>query len=186
MEENFFIDPEAIVPAGQDPESDDALLDVARELHAYLQGFGARLVHNDGAVAVEVAGNVEVDGRRYPFRLVPERCVLARVQKWRKLTAERHLALVRERLNEASVAEFESEVHRFVARVLREAEAEGWPGGASCARSKPARSWRAGAFASSRTASPMRLRAAAPRRLSKSPAARSSSPVTRSRSRPHS
>ncbi|MCK0511203.1 helicase-related protein [Aromatoleum buckelii] len=128
MEENFFIDPEAIVPAGQDPEGDDALLDVARELHAYLQGFGARLVHNEGAVAIEVAGNVEVDGRRYPFRLVPERGVLARVQKWRKLAAERHLALVRERLNEASVAEFESEVHRFVARVLREAEAEGLAG----------------------------------------------------------
>ncbi|MCK0508803.1 helicase-related protein [Aromatoleum anaerobium] len=128
MEENFFIDPEAIVPAGQDPEGDDALLDVARELHAYLQGFGARLVHNEGAVAIEVAGNVEADGRRYPFRLVPERCVLARVQKWRKLTAERHLALVRERLNEASVAEFEGEVHRFVARVLREAEAEGLDG----------------------------------------------------------
>ncbi|WP_251199561.1 helicase-related protein [Aromatoleum aromaticum] len=128
MEENFFIDPEAIVPAGQDPEGDDALLDVARELHAYLQGFGARLVHNEGAVAIEVAGNVEVEGRRYPFRLVPERGVLARVQKWRKLAAERHLALVRERLNEASVAEFESEVHRFVARVLREAEAEGLAG----------------------------------------------------------
>uniref|UniRef100_A0ABX1N4S6 RNA helicase n=1 Tax=Aromatoleum buckelii TaxID=200254 RepID=A0ABX1N4S6_9RHOO len=128
LEENFFIDPEAIVPAGQDPEGDDALLDVARELHAYLQGFGARLVHNEGAVAIEVAGNVEVDGRRYPFRLVPERGVLARVQKWRKLAAERHLALVRERLNEASVAEFESEVHRFVARVLREAEAEGLAG----------------------------------------------------------
>ncbi|NMG54089.1 RNA helicase [Aromatoleum aromaticum] len=128
LEENFFIDPEAIVPAGQDPEGDDALLDVARELHAYLQGFGARLVHNEGAVAIEVAGNVEVEGRRYPFRLVPERGVLARVQKWRKLAAERHLALVRERLNEASVAEFESEVHRFVARVLREAEAEGLAG----------------------------------------------------------
>ncbi|NMG17133.1 helicase-related protein [Aromatoleum bremense] len=128
MEENFFIDPEAIVPAGQDPEGDDALLDVARELHAYLQGFSARLVHNEGAVVIEVAGNVEADGRRYPFRLVPERCVLARVQKWRKLTAERHLALVRERLNEAAVAEFEGEVRRFVAGVLREAEVEGLDG----------------------------------------------------------
>ncbi len=128
LEENFFIDPEAIVPAGQDPEGDDALLDVARELHAYLQGFSARLVHNEGAVVIEVAGNVEADGRRYPFRLVPERCVLARVQKWRKLTAERHLALVRERLNEASVAEFEGEVRRFVAGVLREAEAQGLDG----------------------------------------------------------
>ena len=128
LEENFFIDPEAIVPAGQDPEGDDALLDVARELHAYLQGFSARLVHNEGAVVIEVAGNVEADGRRYPFRLVPERCVLARVQKWRKLAAERHLALVRERLNEASVAEFEGEVRRFVVRVLREAQAEGLDG----------------------------------------------------------
>lgn len=128
LEENFFIDPEAIVPAGQDPEGDDALLDVARELHAYLQGFSARLVHNEGAVVIEVAGNVEADGRRYPFRLVPERCVLARVQKWRKLTAERHLALVRERLNEAAVAEFEGEVRRFVAGVLREAEVEGLDG----------------------------------------------------------
>lgn len=128
MEENFFIDPEAVVPAGQDPEGDDALLDVARELHAYLQGFNARLVHNEGAVAIEVAGEVEAGGRRYPFRLVPERCVLARIQKWRKLTAERHLALVRERLNEASIAEFEGEVRRFVVGVLRAAEAQGLDG----------------------------------------------------------
>jgi len=128
LDENFFIDPEASVPAGQDPEADDALLDVARELHAYLQGFSARLVHNEGAVAIEVAGEVEADGRRYPFRLVPERGVLARIQKWRKLTAERHLALVRERLNAASVAEFESEVRRFVGTVLRRAEAQGLEG----------------------------------------------------------
>jgi ATP-dependent RNA helicase SUPV3L1/SUV3 len=128
LDENFFIDPEASVPAGQDPEADDALLDVARELHAYLQGFNARLVHNEGAVAIEVAGEVEADGRRYPFRLVPQRGVLARVQKWRKLPAERHLALVRERLNEASVAEFEGEVRGFVGTVLRRAEAQGLEG----------------------------------------------------------
>lgn len=125
MEENFFIDPEAVVPAGEDPEGDDALLDVARELHAYLQGFNARLVHNEGAVAVEVAGEVEAEGRRYPYRLVPGRCVLARVQKWRKLAEGRHLALVRERLDAASVAEFDAEVRSFVASVLRRAQAEG-------------------------------------------------------------
>jgi len=128
LDDNFFIDPEAAVPAGQDLESDDALLDVARELHAYLQEFNARLVHNEGAVAIEVAGEVEADGRRYPFRLVPARGVLARIQKWRKLTAERHLALVRERLNAASVAEFESEVRRFVGTVLARAAAQGLEG----------------------------------------------------------
>lgn len=128
LNESFLIDPEASVPAGPDPDADDALLDVARELHAYLQGFNARLVHNEGAVAIEVAGVVEADGRPYPFRLVPAHGVLARIQKWRKLTAERHLALVRERLNAITVAEFEGEVGRFVASVLRRAEAQGLDG----------------------------------------------------------
>jgi len=125
LEENFSIDPEAIVPAGADPDGDDALLDVARELHLYLHGFNARLVHNDGAVAIEVAGEVEADGRAYPYRLVPERCVLARVQKWRKLAAERHLALVQERLNETTLAEFQREVRHFITTVLQRAQAEG-------------------------------------------------------------
>ncbi|NMF97638.1 helicase-related protein [Aromatoleum toluolicum] len=128
MEENFFTDPEAVVPAEDDAESDDALLDVARELHLWLQGFNARLVHNEGAVAIEVAGAVEVGGRRYPYRLVPERCVLARVQKWRKLPEEKHLALVRERLHMASVAEFEADVRAFVTGVLKRAQAEGLDG----------------------------------------------------------
>lgn len=125
LEENFLIDPEDVLPVGDGTETDDALLDVARELHLYLKGFGARLVHNEGAVAIEVAGEVEAEGRRYPYRLVPERCVLARIQKWRKLTPDRHLAMVQERLHADAVAEFEADVARFVASVLRRAEAEG-------------------------------------------------------------
>lgn len=124
-EDDIFIDPEAVVPAGADDAQDDALLDVARELHAYLQGFNARLVHNEGAVAVEVAGEVEAGGRRYPFRLVPERGVLARILKWRKLSPERHLALVRERLDAASLAAFEADVRSFVAGIVRRAQGEG-------------------------------------------------------------
>ena len=129
LDENFFTDPEAVVPAGADPEDDDALLDVARELHGYLQDFNARLVHNEGAVAIEVAGEIEAGGGRYPYRLVPERCVLARIQKWRKLAPDRHLALVRERLHAASMAEFEADVRGFVASVLRRAQAEGLDAG---------------------------------------------------------
>ncbi len=127
-DENFIIDPEAVIPAGSDPDADEALLDIARELHVYLHGFNARLVHNEGAIAIEVAGEVEAEGRRFPYRLVPQRCVLARVQKWRKLPEERHLALVRERLHAESLAEFEAEVRDFVAGVLRRAEAEGLDG----------------------------------------------------------
>ncbi|NTV11573.1 MAG: RNA helicase [Zoogloea sp.] len=124
QEQPYSIDPET-VPAGSDPEADDALLDVAHELHAYLQTFNARLVHNEGAIAVEVAGEVEVDGRVQPFRLVPERCVLARIPKWRKLTAERHLALVRERLNADAVEAFRLQVREFVAAILQRADREG-------------------------------------------------------------
>lgn len=127
-DENFLIDPEAIVPAGDDAAADDALLDVARALHDYLQAFDARLVHSNGAIAIEVAGEVEAEGRRFPFRLVPERGVLARVQKWRKLGADRHLALVRERLDAPTLVEFEREVRAFVATILRDAAAEGLDG----------------------------------------------------------
>jgi len=128
LDDNFIIDPESILPAGPDPDGDDAVLDVARELHAYLHEFNARLVHNEGAVAIEVAGAVEADGQTFPFRLVPAQGVLARIPKWRKFTAERHLALVRERLNAASVAEFEAEVQRFVASVLRRGKTQGLDG----------------------------------------------------------
>lgn len=128
LDENFLIDPEANLPAGADPEADDAVLDVARELHAYLQEFNARLVHNEGAVAIEVAGQVEVEGHAVPFRLVPAHGVLARIPKWRKLTADRHLALVRERLDAETVAAFEAEVRSFVISVLRRAEAQGLDG----------------------------------------------------------
>ncbi|MDD5298083.1 MAG: helicase-related protein [Rhodocyclaceae bacterium] len=123
----FSSDPEA-VPARADPEADDALLDVAQELHAWLQEFNARLVHNEGAVAIEVAGRVECAGVAVPFRLVPAQGVLARVQKWRKLTAERHLELVKERLNRASVAEFQAGVRDFAAAVLHRAAKEGVDG----------------------------------------------------------
>lgn len=123
----FSSDPEA-VPAMADPEADEALLDVAQELHAWLQGFHARLVYSEGAVAIEVSGNVAAGGLDVPYRLVPAQGVLARVQKWRKLPAERHLALVKERLNRESVAEFQAGVEGFVAGVLARADKAGVEG----------------------------------------------------------
>ncbi len=123
----FSSDPES-VPAGADREEDDALLDVAQELHAWLQQFDARLVHNEGAVAIEVSGWVPGGGMEVPFRLVPAQGVLARVPKWRKLTAERHLALVKERLNQESLDEFRASVREFVGSVLSRAEKEGVDG----------------------------------------------------------
>ncbi len=126
-EPNYSFDPETL-PATADLDGDDALLDMAQELRAWLNQFQARLVHNEGAIAIEVSGTVTADGLSIPFRLVPTQGVLARVQKWRRLPAERHLALVQERLNSESVAEFQAGVAEFVAHLLAKAKKDGVDG----------------------------------------------------------
>lgn len=98
--------------------------DDTSQIGAYLARFGARLIHANESVAIEVAGELEGD-MPTAFRLVPDRGVLARITKWRRLDAAQRLALVQERLNAATLAALREEIADFVATVERRAKQVG-------------------------------------------------------------
>ncbi|HEX5127567.1 MAG TPA: helicase-related protein [Rhodocyclaceae bacterium] len=112
-------------------ENQDYDLDLAQaddDIAAYLARFGARLIHTNESVAIEVAGELDAEaGGKMPiaFRLVPDHGVLARITKWRRLSAEQRLALVQERINTEALAEFNNEIESFVASVESRAHAAG-------------------------------------------------------------
>ena len=69
----------------------------------HVRAAGAKLIKQEGRVFVRFAGEVQADLLRVPYRLVPEQGVLARPAKWRKMDEDAQLALVRERVNPASM-----------------------------------------------------------------------------------
>lgn len=94
-------------------------------IESWLARFGARLIHVGDSLAIEVGGELAgllPDAAVLPYRFVPDRGTLARSAKWRRLSPEERLALVRERLNPQTLAELESELADFVCGVLRRAE----------------------------------------------------------------
>ncbi|MEC5398959.1 helicase-related protein [Uliginosibacterium sp. H1] len=114
-----------------DAPDDGAILDdideqIAARIDRYLAGFNARLLHSYESVAIEVSGEVAGHaGTRHPFRLVPDRGVLARIGKWRKLKPAQRLELVRERLNDDTLAELVAGIGAFVSDIENRAKAAG-------------------------------------------------------------
>lgn len=108
---------------------DRELANTGEEIAAWLARFGARLIHTNESVAIEVAGELASErsaaDQALPFCLVPERGVLARITKWRRLDGEQRLALVKERLNADTLAELHAEIALFAKTVVRRAEAAG-------------------------------------------------------------
>ncbi|MDF3035231.1 MAG: helicase [Paucimonas sp.] len=86
--------------------------------------LGAELIKLEGTVAVRFAGIVETGSLPIPYALVPARGMLARPAKWRKLSPEAQLALVRERADPQAMEELRSSVLNFVARIASEADDE--------------------------------------------------------------
>jgi ATP-dependent RNA helicase SUPV3L1/SUV3 len=112
-------------PDGHTAASGD---DINAELASYLARFGARLIHSNEAVAIEVSGELDApqpSEMPIAFRLVPDQGVLARITKWRKLDAAQRLALVQERLNAATREALHEEISSFVATISRRAQAAG-------------------------------------------------------------
>ena len=106
----------------QDPDHELAHAD--EDIASYLARFNARLIHANESVCIEVTGELDSHAS-VAFRLVPERGVLARIMKWRKLDATQRLALVQERLNAVTLAELHEEIAAFAATITRRAEAAG-------------------------------------------------------------
>ena len=109
----------------------DPLLELIQpddEILAYLGRFGARLIHANDTVAIEVTGELEgvlPDAAPMPYRLVPDQGSLAKIAKWRRLSVEQRLALVQERLSAATLAALEDEIADFVLDVQRRARKAG-------------------------------------------------------------
>ncbi|MDB5801237.1 MAG: hypothetical protein JWL63_2176 [Rhodocyclales bacterium] len=116
------------VDSPQDQSHDRELAATSDDIAAYLARFNARLIHANESVAIEVAG--DADGKSpVAFRLVPERGVLARIAKWRKLDAMQRLTLVQERLNADMLDALHEEIAGFAADIQRRAHAVGLDAG---------------------------------------------------------
>ncbi|OVE47399.1 helicase-related protein [Chromobacterium violaceum] len=80
------------------------------QLDDYLAAHNATIVTTEGSHAVSVHGELELDGHRIPYHLVPDEGFLGKSGKWRKLDAEARLDLVKERWNEAARQKLESQL----------------------------------------------------------------------------
>lgn len=85
----------------QDPFDQSALSD-------YLEAHRASLVTTDGSYAVSVHGEVQVDGHAVAYHLIPDAGFLGKSGKWRRLSAQGKLELLRERWNDETCAKLEA------------------------------------------------------------------------------
>lgn len=91
----------------------------------YVCAAGAQLIKQEGRVFVRFAGETQADLLRVPYQLVPEQGVLARPAKWRKMDDDARLALVRERVNPASMQQLQEQVAAFVREIGEDAQDAG-------------------------------------------------------------
>ncbi|OHX14783.1 RNA helicase [Chromobacterium sphagni] len=80
------------------------------QLDDYLAAHNATIVTTEGSHAVSVHGELELNGQRIPYHLVPDEGFLGKSGKWRKLDAEARLALVKERWNDAARLKMEGQL----------------------------------------------------------------------------
>ncbi|GLS05765.1 hypothetical protein GCM10007860_29220 [Chitiniphilus shinanonensis] len=84
----------------------------------YLAAHHATLVTTDNSYAVSVAGEIEVDGLRVPYHLVPDEGFLGKTNKWRRLPDNERLALLQARWNPAARDKLETQLRACALRVL--------------------------------------------------------------------
>ena len=105
------------------PPEDEAALSDALEQH--LRAEGAELAKLEGRVIIRYAGVAEAGGLRIPYDLVPPEGVLANAGKWRNLSTEKKLALVRERVHPKARQSLHRKVCEFVEALSARAEEVG-------------------------------------------------------------
>lgn len=97
----------------QDPASADAAIE------RQVREAGAELFKTEGRIVVRYADVVEAAGLQVPYRLIPPDGVLANAGKWRKLSFEKKLQLVQERVHPGARASLRGKVGEF-AEALQE------------------------------------------------------------------
>ncbi len=103
-------------------ENDDAFLE--RELG--LAARGIELVKLEGRVFLRFSGEVQYEGLRVPYRLVPARGVLAKPSKWRKMDLLARRELVEERTDQKDLQRLHLEAEEFVRDIAEDADQFGW------------------------------------------------------------
>ncbi|MGF6271857.1 ATP-dependent RNA helicase SUPV3L1/SUV3 [Massilia sp. UYP11] len=110
------------LPTSDNLEHDDAFLE--RELG--LAARGVELVKMEGRVFLRFSGEVQYDGLRVPYRLVPARGVLAKPSKWRKMDLLARRVLIEERTHEEDLRRLHLETEEFVRDIAEDADEFGW------------------------------------------------------------
>jgi len=103
-------------------ENDDAFLE--RELG--LPARGIELVKMEGRVFLRFSGEVQYEGLRVPYRLVPARGVLAKPSKWRKMDLLARRELIEERTDQKDLQRLHVETEEFVRDIAEDADQFGW------------------------------------------------------------
>ena len=89
------------------------------------QQLGAELMKLEGSVFVRLRGSIDAAALQVPYRLVPPQGVLAKPSKWRKLSPQAQIDLVRERVTPKVAAELQRSVLAFATRMAALAEDAG-------------------------------------------------------------
>jgi ATP-dependent RNA helicase SUPV3L1/SUV3 len=92
------------------PDHDDAIL----ECELKLAERGVELVKMEGRVFLRFDGEVRYQGLRVPYRLVPERGVLAKPSKWRKMDLDARRQLIEDRANPDAIEQLQGHAEDFV------------------------------------------------------------------------
>ncbi|HZW20539.1 helicase-related protein [Noviherbaspirillum sp.] len=107
---------------GQVPDNESVLADA---LEQHLRAEGAALAKLEGRVMIRFAGIAEAGGLHIPYDLVPPDGVLANASKWRNLSGEKRLALVRERVHPKARRALHAKVCEFVEALASRADDHG-------------------------------------------------------------
>jgi ATP-dependent RNA helicase SUPV3L1/SUV3 len=92
---------------------------------AYARLAGAKLLKLEGSVAICFSGSAKVGELEVPYSLVPNKGVLAKPSKWRRLETEAQLALIHERASPQAKEELHRSVVQFIHKIAEKAEDEG-------------------------------------------------------------
>jgi ATP-dependent RNA helicase SUPV3L1/SUV3 len=91
----------------------------------YAQLMGAELLKLEGSVFVRFSGVAEAGRRKVPYQLAPSHGVLAKPTKWRKLSTEGQLELVKQRVHPEAFEELRRSTSTFASKIAAQAEDAG-------------------------------------------------------------
>jgi ATP-dependent RNA helicase SUPV3L1/SUV3 len=90
------------------------------ESHAH--SLGCEIIKQEGRVLIRVSGVATSSELSVPYEIVPANGILANMTKWRNLSVENQLILLKDRLNPSSINQINEMVSDFVGSLALQAE----------------------------------------------------------------